>query len=1238
MSAQLYPGIKAVHLVLTRPYDQIRTTDIRDDLLGVKVWFSTTSGFDPAQGQGTLYSEANSLLTTITGLDEDKTYYVKYAFISRIEPDNYTVSSQLTAKTFAAGVHVYGYLTNDPVGIATDSLGVVATTTSWQTVTSGVFKVYNDNEDVTGKSDLVLGPVYSIKDNSTQGNLVANINSSTGAYYATGMTSDNGSITFQAIYNGVTIERVWSVYKGKAGQLAPIVTLTSNLKEFIYKDINATTSQTTSAIVTATLTNLTGQPVFTTQAFTRAGIMLGAGAVQISGTQSGNSFTITDAQFGALGTTLGYVIVTATLGTVFDSLTLYRLNDGTDQITVEQSNPVHTISAAANGDTVLANYIGSANTITVKKGITTLNVDNSSPYAVNTWRVTTITGVNITCDPDPEVSTTFIKYDPMAAMTADDAYIDYTITVQTTASTTQDYIVRQSFAKSKQGVQGSTARAVSLTAPRQAFITLKNTTTPTPSTIVLTATQSNFVSPVYTWLVDGQVPGTLGTISGNTFTLNSFASGNAKTIKVTVAESTGGSYSAFDEYSVYSLKEGDDSLAAGLSNENQTISCDSLGNVKTGQLPLTSTLQVVQGAHLLNGTTTPAATFSKVVEYGMTSSINASTGVVTVTALTTEFATAQYRVTVGNVILDKVLTLNKSIEGSDAPVVNLTTTNQLFIAAKNTGTISPSSVTFTASAYNLGVSPTVVWKIDGVVQSGQTGYTLTVPSFSTGAKIIRVEVTGSGTTVFDQVTLYALKEGDDSIAAGLVNENQTITCDNTGRIIGGQLPLSSSLGCARGATILAYPDVTFSKVSESGLTATINVQTGAISITAITAADSVYAMSATFRATVGSVTIDRTLTVNKSLNGKTPVKGIDYVDGTSTQVQYSDDGTTGWTTTSSATSKYIRLNTINSTGVITVTGTAALIKGSDGNSTQVEYSDNGLTGWTTTSSATTKWLRLNTVGPTGSVITQGTPTLIKGTDGTNGNSTQVEYSDNGTTGWSTTAGLNTKYMRLNIISSTGTLISQGAPVLVKGTDGVSVTGPRNATGYLYYQTASAAAPSLSSAELSSFSFTTGTFGTKPASWTYSSIVPSTTDTTQKAWAVYYSVAETTYNGTQTITVSTPFINITFDGLVTFTNNSYQTGTQVNSAATSAANTAVSNASGNYATTTLSNVTTIDGGKITTGTIDAQRLSIGPYSSPGVPRSTGERVIINQNRIEVYDSGNTRRVLIGNLAIAANTVG
>jgi hypothetical protein len=173
---------------------------------------------------------------------------------------------------------------------------------------------------------------------------------------------------------------------------------------------------------------------------------------------------------------------------------------------------------------------------------------------------------------------------------------------------------------------------------------------------------------------------------------------------------------------------------------------------------------------------------------------------------------------------------------------------------------------------------------------------------------------------------------------------------------------------------------------------------------------------------------------------------------------------------------------------------------------------------------------------------------------------------------------------------------------------------RNASGFLYFSTPQASAPGTPSA--SGFNFATGNFSTVTAGWATTFNVPS--GTTTALWAVRYSVQETVFGGAQTVSISTAFTHQNFNGLVTFTNDYITSGT-----ATTIANTAVSNAAGSYATNTLSNVTTIDGGKITTGSLNADKLEIGRVR-------TGDYIRMFDNKIVVY-TGNQPRVIIGNLA-------
>jgi hypothetical protein len=223
---------------------------------------------------------------------------------------------------------------------------------------------------------------------------------------------------------------------------------------------------------------------------------------------------------------------------------------------------------------------------------------------------------------------------------------------------------------------------------------------------------------------------------------------------------------------------------------------------------------------------------------------------------------------------DGGLTAAAGIAGADAPIVVITSTGQIFVDPADGGSITPASVTLTATTANVP-GPTYEWLVDGVVDGASITNTYTLNSFAPGpAKIIRVNVTGSNAvTVFDLMSIYSLQEGASAIAAGLDNENQTVQCDSGGTPVAGSFPVTSTMVVARGSVFLAAPDVTFSVVESTGIEsagttvgASANVSitsAGAITIGQITSG---YA-EAIFRATVGAFTIDKKLTLNKSING-----------------------------------------------------------------------------------------------------------------------------------------------------------------------------------------------------------------------------------------------------------------------------------------------------------------------------------------------------------------------------------
>ena len=761
MSANLYPGIKSLHLVLDTPYDLVRTNDVRDDLVGVKVWYSTVQGFDPNNSQGTLAFDGLSQSVTISDLETNTRYYVKYAFISAIDPTTFSISPELTAEVYDENVTVFGYLTNDPCAVATNADGSGGNFA----LTQGVFKVYNLSQDVTG-----AGPVYGIVPNTTFGGVVATIDPVTGIYSASSLAEDAGNVTFYATYNNITVLKVWNLLKSSAGSDAPSLRIKSTGNAFVYEDENA--SVTTSGVsISTSLQNLTGVPTYSAQAYTRAGVLLGPVAFDTS--VNGLTISINAAQFNpsAYNNTVGYVEVTSTLGSVSDSISLYRINNGSEQITVEQSNQTHTITAFSDGTVAETDYVGSGTILKVKQGNTYLSLDNNSPYAQGTWRLVTITDVGIVADPTPTIGSDYINFDQHASMTGDIAYIDYQIVGTSTTGKAFDITVRQSFSKSKAGVRGSSAPSVSLTASTQVFTVAKNTGAVSPASATFTASVVNITNPVYVWTVDGVAQAS----SASTLTVASFT-GSPKLIKVVVTGSD--SANVFDQATLYSLREGDDSLQAGLANENQTVACDPTGEPIAGQFPLSSQLVVVRGAVTL----TSGVVYSKVSETGMSSTINASTGVISISSVSADFGSATYRATVGSTVLDRVFTFNKSKNGAKGDTGTTGTTGatgpSVEISGLGTfyrnagGLISPANSTLQAVLLNI-TSPSYSWNISGATPATATGSSVTItPTGATSSIVITLTVTAGNlaSPIIITRSVSLVEQG----AAGQAGQNGTM--------------------------------------------------------------------------------------------------------------------------------------------------------------------------------------------------------------------------------------------------------------------------------------------------------------------------------------------------------------------------------------------------------------------------------------------------------------------------------
>ena len=153
--------------------------------------------------------------------------------------------------------------------------------------------------------------------------------------------------------------------------------------------------------------------------------------------------------------------------------------------------------------------------------------------------------------------------------------------------------------------------------------------------------------------------------------------------------------------------------------------------------------------------------------------------------------------------------------------------------------------------------------------------------------------------------------------------------------------------------------------------------------------------------------------------------------------------------------------------------------------------------------------------------------------------------------------------------------------------GAGAVGLRTANGYLYYNTLQASAPSAPSNSSVQYAFSTGllsggVIGTGGTNWNQNAPASSGGQSSSKMWYVYWTTTEASAGGGTGTTVtlgSTVYNAHNFTGLVRFS------GTNTLSDGAGTSTTAL--VAGDLGS---SGTTIIDGGRIDTGTIDADRIS------------------------------------------------
>lgn len=445
---------------------------------------------------------------------------------------------------------------------------------------------------------------------------------------------------------------------------------------FVFADALATTSASPTITFTAALQGVSGTATFVATARNAAGASLGT--ITLGG--SGNTRTLTAAQFVSLGAlTTRYVEVSASItgtsGTLTDYMTVYRGDDGSDAVQGVLSNEAHTLPADSAG--TVSSYTGSGTTIKVFEGITDLAYDGVGT-SNGTWTVSKAgTGITPGSTTDSGLYATIGDH---SAMTTDQASITYTISGKTATGGAFSFTKVQSFAKSRAGTNGSAIAAASNGG--NVFISAGAGTTYAPSSIIISRNLLGSLvgGGTTSWsVIQGTFTGSLTIVNSTTGAPASFTPSSMSTDSVTFRCSyTESSVTYTDDITISKSRDG---LGVYLTNDAIALPASAAGVISSyanasGTMKVTNGAGDVAGgvAFTIVGFTGFTGTYSApgTSQDGGNITINASSGAYQVIGDVTSaatVATVTFRATYtdplgGSKTFDRIFTITKATQGA----------------------------------------------------------------------------------------------------------------------------------------------------------------------------------------------------------------------------------------------------------------------------------------------------------------------------------------------------------------------------------------------------------------------------------------------------------------------------------------------------------------------------------------------------------------------------------------------
>ena len=796
---------------------------------------------------------------------------------------------------------------------------------------------------------------------------------------------------------------------------------------------------------------------------------------------------------------------------------------GKDAIQISNSNSSHTFPATAEGS--VSDFTGGGTTIEVYEGADILTFTSGTPTD-GEFSISVEDVGGLTEGAVTGNGTQKATIAAPSAMSVDSVVLTYTISGKRLGGDDFSRTTTQSFSKAKEGVVGTNAKTVTLTSASPIFRKSRAGVL-SPTSIVITANGQNLTQAGSFTATDSvTLDSVTESVNGGTATLLASDFVDGMTVTYTAHSNDD---SIADTVTFNQLDEGSGNVTAILSNEAHVLPADVDGSV-TSYGGSGTTISVFEGATALDydasGTTAGHWTVT------VTQSPSSTLTIGTISDDTNFAVVAQHSAmsdSTDSVVITYAIS-GKTLNGTDFSFNKTQAISKAKegIAGDNAKTVvlGGTSNIFT-KAQNGDITPTsIVLTANGQNLTANGAFTTSAGTLTSTS----VSTSGGSTTVTSanfvdgMVVTYTAAAADGSVSDTFTLKQLDVGSGN----VQGILSNEAHVVPASNAGVVS---------SHGGSGTTISVYEGA------------------------------------------------------TQLDYDNAGTTAGHWTVAATTTGITV------GGITDSSNNALVAdhsamSDSANSVTISYAISG------------KTLNGTEFGP----FTK-TQTITKSFSGAEGGGVQFIYLLNntstppttptaaGTDSWTTTPGTPTasnKYVwvsqRTSVNGSFGSFsgATQFANFAVDGGTGPGgADGLRTVTGRVNFANVAATAPALPTATRLTFpdTFTSLTTNWSTATPTYAS------GNSNKYWYSNYTATEDSDRPgyASTVTFGTVTQAIGFSGLVTFSGAGLTDGTtSVTPTTATAAATAAQNLinAGGFATSDMANVTTIDGSKITTGTIES----------------------------------------------------